>query len=169
MGNQGQATEEARLVCEFIWDGAIGAVHEVQVWSPARFWTWPTWDGRPPENPAGSRGPGLGFVARPGASPYHPAYCPWTSRNWWDFGTGLLGDLGCHKLSTVFKALKLGYPTSIEACSTKLSPEIYPLGVMRGMNSPLRGDMPPLCLTWYDGGLRPPQPKDLEPGRKIAT
>ena len=130
LGNQGQASEEARLVCEFIWDGAIGGVHEVQVWSPARFWAWPAGEGRPPETPPVPDGLDWDLWLGPAPQrPYHPAYHPWTWRNWWDFGTGLLGDLGCHKLSTVFKALKLGHPTSIEASSTKLNPEIYPLGV----------------------------------------
>ena len=61
---------------------------------------------------------------------------PATWRNWWDFGTGLLGDLGCHKLSTVFKALKLGHPLSVEASCTKLDPEIYPLGVIARFEFP---------------------------------
>jgi predicted dehydrogenase len=100
--------------------------------------------------------------------PYHPAYCPWTWRNWWDFGTGLLGDLGCHKLSTVFKALKLGSPTSVEASCTLLGPEIYPQGVIARFEFPAREGMPPLLLTWYDGGLKPAQPAELEPGRALG-
>ena len=55
--------------------------------------------------------------------PFHPAYHPWAWRNWLDFGTGLLGDLGLRTLSTVFKALKLGHPVSVEASATKLSSE----------------------------------------------
>jgi predicted dehydrogenase len=166
LGNQGQATEEARLVCEFILDGAIGPVREVQVWSPARFWAWPTWEGRPPATPPVPAGLDWDLWLGPAPErPYHPAYCPWTWRNWWDFGTGLLGDLGCHKLSTVFKALKLGHPTSVEACSTKLGPEVYPLGVIARYEFPARGELPPVTLSWYDGGLKPARPKVLEPGR----
>jgi len=166
LGNQGQATEEARLVCEFILDGAIGPVREVQVWSPARFWAWPTWEGRPPETPPVPAGLDWDLWLGPAPErPYHPAYCPWTWRNWWDFGTGLLGDLGCHKLSTVFKALKLGHPTSVEACSTKLGPEVYPLGVIAQYEFSARGELPPVTLSWYDGGLKPARPKELEPGR----
>jgi predicted dehydrogenase len=168
LGNQGQASEEARLVCELIADGAIGAVREVEVWSPARFWPWPSGDSRPPETPPVPEGFDWDLWLGPAPQrPYHPAYCPWTWRNWWDFGTGLLGDLGCHKLSTVFKALKLGHPTSVEACSTKLSTEVYPLGVIARFEFPARGNMPPLTLTWYDGGLRPARPKDLEAGRRV--
>jgi hypothetical protein len=79
-----------------------------------------------------------------------------------------LGDLWCHKVSTVFKALKLGHPTSIEASSTKVDPEIYPLGVIVRYEFPARGDMPPVKLTWYDGGLKPPRPEELEPGRYMS-
>jgi predicted dehydrogenase len=169
LGNQGQATEEARLECEMIWDGAIGPVHEVNVWSPARFWSYPTWEGRPRETPPVPDGLDWDLWLGPApARPYHPAYCPWTWRNWWDFGTGLLGDLGCHRLSSVFKALKLSHPISVEASSTKVNPEIYPLGVIARYEFPARGDMPPVTLNWYDGGLKPPRPKELEPGHRIG-
>jgi len=168
MGNQGQAAESTRVVREMIADGAIGAVREVQVWSPARFWSWPTWEGRPPETPPTPEGLDWDLWLGPAPyRPYHPAYHPWTWRNWWDFGTGLLGDLGAHKLSTVFKALKLGHPVSVEACSTKLGPEIYPLGVIARFHFPARGDMPPVLLSWYDGGLKPPHPPELDPGDRL--
>ena len=165
MGNHGQASEDARVVREMLADGAIGGVHEVQVWCGARFWKWPTWEGRPPETPSVPDGLDWDLWLGPAPErPYHPAYHPWTWRNWWDFGTGLFGDLGAHKLSTVFKALKLGHPVSVEASSTKLSSEIYPLGVLARFEFPGRGDMPPVVLSWYDGGLKPPTPAELEPG-----
>ncbi|HNQ90797.1 MAG TPA: Gfo/Idh/MocA family oxidoreductase [Verrucomicrobiota bacterium] len=164
MGNQGQAGEAARVVCEMIADGAIGAVREVQVWCSARFWTWPTWEGRPPERPPVPEGLDWDSWLGPAPErPYHPAYHPWTWRNWWDFGTGQLGDLGCHKLSTVFKALQLGHPVSVEASSTRLGSEIYPLGVMARFEFPAKGGLPPVVLSWYDGGLRPPRPPELDP------
>ena len=169
LGNDGQASEETRVVQEFIRDGAIGAVREVRVWCPARFWAYPTWEGRPRETPPVPDGLDWDLWLGPAAKrPYHPAYCPWTWRNWWDFGTGLLGDLGCHKLSTVFKALDLSHPVAIEASSTKRDPEIYPLGVVARFEFPARGEMPPLILTWSDGGLMPPRPPGLEPGRRMA-
>jgi predicted dehydrogenase len=169
LGNQGQASEEARVVCELIGDGAIGAVREVEAWCPARFWNWPTWDGRPPDTPPVPEGLDWDLWLGPApVRPYHPAYAPWTWRNWWDFGTGLLGDLWCHKISTVYKALKLGHPISVEASCTKLNPETYPLGVIARFEYPARGDLPPVTLTWYDGGLKPARPKDLEPGRGVA-
>lgn len=168
LGNQGQATEEARVLHEFILDGALGPVHEVNVWSPARFWTHWTGDGRPKETPPIPAGMNWDAWLGPAPErPYHPAYHPWTWRNWWDFGTGLLGDLGCHKLSSIFKALKLGHPTAAEACGTRNNGEVYPIGVIARYEFPARGEMPPLTLNWYDGGLKSPRPKDLEPGRNV--
>jgi predicted dehydrogenase len=164
LGNQGQAEEAARLVQEMIADGAIGAVREVQVWSPARFWSWPEWDGRPAEPPPVPAGLDWDLWLGPAPErPYHPCYHPWTWRNWLDFGTGLLGDLGCHKLSTVFKALHLGHPVSVEGSATKLSSETHPLGEIIRFEFPARGQMPPVALTWSDGGLKPPRPDELEP------
>jgi len=163
-GNQGQATESARTTREIIADGAIGAVHEVQVWSPARFWSWPAWDGRPTDTPPVPDGFDWDLWLGPAPfRPYHPAYHPWTWRNWLDFGTGLLGDLGLHKLSTVFKALNLGHPISVEASSTKLSNETFPLGEIVRYEFPARGNMPPVTLTWSDGGLKPARPPELDP------
>lgn len=169
LGNAGQASEEARFVQEYILDDAIGPVREIQVGIGPRFWPYPTWRGRPQETPPVP--PGLDWDLWLGPAPerpYHPAYCPWTWRNWWDFGTGLVGDLGCHVLSTPFKALKLTHPVSVEASSTINDFEIHPHGVIARFEFPARGAMPPLTLTWYDGGLKPARPKDLEPGRSAG-
>lgn len=169
LGNHGQASEEARVVQEFIADGAIGPVHGVQVWSPARFWKFQPWESRLAETPPVPEGLDWDLWLGPAPQrPYHPEYCPWLWRNWWDFGTGQLGDLGCHKLSTVFKALKLGHPASVEASSTKLNPETCPLGVIARFEFPARGNLPPVTLTWYDGGLKPPRPPELGPGQGMG-
>ncbi len=162
-GNQGQASESDRVTREMIADGAIGAVREVQVTYGVRFWSWPTWEGRPPDAPPVPDGLDWDLWLGPAPyRPYHPAYHPWSWRNWRDFGTGLLGDLGLHKLSTVFKALNLGHPISVEASATKPSPETYPLGEIVRFEFPARGSMPPVTINWYDGGLKPPRPPELE-------
>lgn len=167
LGNQGQATEEDRVVREMILDGAIGHVHEVQVAIGARFWRYPALQDRPAGTPPAPDGFDWDLWLGPAADrPYHPEYHPWTWRNWWEFGTGQLGDLGCHKLSTVFKALDLKHPLSIEACSTKMFPEVYPLGVIARFEFPARGERPPVKLHWYDGGLLPPLPEGMEPARR---
>jgi predicted dehydrogenase len=103
--------------------------------------------------------------------PYHPVYCPTTWRGWWDFGTGALGDMGCHILDPAFWTLRLGHPTRVEATTTHYQPEVasetYPRAAIIRYEFPARGDMPPVKLTWFDGRLLPPRPKDLEPGRRL--
>ncbi len=169
LGNMGQASEESRLVCEMITDGAIGGVREVHTCYGSRFWEYPTWSGRPSETPPVPEGFDWDLWLGPAPQrPYHPAYCPWTWRNWLDFGTGLIGDLGCHFLSTAFKALKLGHPVSVEASSVNTNPELHPLGEILRFEFPARGEMPPVTIVWHDGGLKPPRPKDLEPGRNVS-
>ncbi|MDA3923521.1 MAG: Gfo/Idh/MocA family oxidoreductase [Kiritimatiellae bacterium] len=166
LGNHGQASTEARVSCEMIAAGAIGNVREVHAFYGARFWKTALYETRPPDTPPVPDGLDWDLWLGPAHErPYHPEYHPWCWRNWWDFGTGLIGDLGCHKLSTVFKALKLGYPVAVEACSTKLNSETHPQGVMSRFEFPARGVLPPVVLNWYDGGLRPPRPQELEAGR----
>jgi predicted dehydrogenase len=170
LGNQGQATEEARLTQEIILDGAIGAVRQVHVVLGPRFWDPPAGSGRPTETPPVPEGLDWDLWLGPAPSrPYHPAYHPWRWRDWWDFGTGPLGDMGCHILSTVFKALKLQYPVSVEATCPQIGPEVYPRSFKVQYEFPARDDMPPVTLTWHDSGFTPPRPEDLEPGRSIQS
>ena len=102
------------------------------------------------------------------ARPYNPAYLPFKWRGWWDFGTGALGDIGCHSLDPVCRALKLGAPSSVQASSGRVNQETYPLTSMVSYQFPARGDLPPVKLTWYDGGLRPPRPAELEDGQLLG-
>jgi predicted dehydrogenase len=175
MGNQGQASERTRLMSEYIWDGAIGPVREVHVWTdrPLRGLSsvyWPQGVERPKETPSVPETLDWDLWLGPAPHrPYHPAYVPFKWRGWWDFGTGALGDIGCHALDPVFRALKLGPPTSVEAISTLVNNETYPVASAVHYQFPARGDMPPVKLTWYDGGMRPPRPDELEDDRQIGT
>jgi hypothetical protein len=101
--------------------------------------------------------------------PYNSAYLPFKWRGWWDFGTGALGDIGCHALDPVFRALKLGAPISVQASSTRVNSETYPLASMITYQFPARGEMPPVKLVWYDGGLRPPRPDELEEDNEMGA
>jgi len=175
MGNQGQAGEEPRRLRERIWDGAIGPVREVHVWTdrPNKGLLgeyWPQGVDRPKDTPSvpGTLDWDL-FLGPAPVRPYHPAYHPFKWRGWWDFGTGALGDIGCHSLDPVFRALKLGHPLSVQAVSTRLNNETYPQASMVQYEFPARGDMPPVTLSWYDGGLRPPRPVELPNGLRMGT
>jgi len=99
---------------------------------------------------------------------------PFSWRGWWDFGCGVLGDIACHNFSAIFKALKLGYPASVEACSSNYScpPEIQnetaPLSSVVRFNFPAAADRPALVINWYDGGMMPARPEELEPDRQLG-
>ena len=169
MGNSGQASEKTRLVAEWIADGAIGPVREVHDWTDRPY--WPQGIERPAETP---RVPAtldwdlwLGCAPQ---RPYNPIYLPFNWRGWWDFGTGALGDMGCHSFDPIFRALRLGHPTCVEASSTykrRVSKETFPHASVVRYQFPARGDMPPMKLTWYDGGLKPATPEELEGTRKF--
>ncbi len=175
MGNQGQASEETRLMCETIWDGAIGQVREVHVWTDRPMkgingLYWPQGVGRPAETPPVPDEVAWDlWLGTAPERPYHPDYMPFKWRGWWDFGTGALGDIGCHSIDPIFRALKLGHPTSVEACCTLVNDESYPVASRVTYEFPARGDLAPVKLHWYDGGMKPPRPKELEDGRAWDT
>jgi len=168
MGNNGQASDGPRRLREMIWDGAIGPVHEVHVWTDRAnrglFDTyWPQGVPRPKDTPAVPDYLDWDLFIGPAPNrPYHSDYHPFKWRGWLDFGSGALGDIGCHALDPVFRALKLKYPTSVQAVSTLINYETYPLGSLVTYDFPAREGMPELRLFWYDGGLRPPRFKELD-------
>jgi hypothetical protein len=73
--------------------------------------------------------------------------------------------MGSYSFDTIFRVLKLEAPTSVEASSTDRYEETYPQASVIHYNFPARGDMPPVKFTWYDGGLKPPRPEELEENR----
>ncbi len=174
MGNQGMAFEGNRLINEWLDAGAIGAVREVHVWSdrPTHsgklpFW-WPQGIDRPTDTPAVPQTMDWDQWLGPAPSrPYHPAYAPFKWRGWWDFGSGGLGDMGIHNLAPVFAALKLGAPISINGASTPVFSETVPLAATVHYEFPARGSLPPVHLHWYDGGLMPERPMELEENREL--
>ncbi|RPH99055.1 MAG: gfo/Idh/MocA family oxidoreductase [Calditrichaeota bacterium] len=178
MGTQGHAMEDARLLCEWIWDGAIGEVTEIHAWSPHP--VWPQGLTRPTDTPPVPEK--LNWDLWIGVAPfrpYHPAYHPGQWRGWWDFGTGGLGDMGCHIFDPIAWAMKLGHPLSVEASQSIFVPkglnwdkprntDGYPQATMVHYKFPAREGFPPVTLHWYDGGLMPETPEELEPGRKMG-
>jgi len=168
MGNQNQAIEGPRLLCEWLWDGAIGPVRQVHVWTYRPAGMWPQGVDRPADTlPIPSTLDWDLWLGPAPHRPYHPDYVPFKWRGWYDFGTGTLGDMGSHNLAPVFQALKLKYPASVEAISTEMYPETYPLASIVHYDFPARGDMPPVKVTWYDSGLMPPKPEELEDERLL--
>ena len=164
IGNQ--ASEDTRLLCEWIWAGAIGPVREAINWSSRPLWPqgierpavadpvpdyldWKLWLGAAPERP------------------FSRVYQPFVWRGWYDFGCGAIGDMGCYSFDTLFRVLKLTTPATVEASSSEMMKETFPKASIIRFGFPARGDMPPVKITWYDGGLKPARPEELTEGQKL--
>jgi len=164
MGIQIHAENAVKFVVEMIKSGMIGEVRKVDIWSNKN------WGGgtRPKETPPVPQWLNWDLWLGPAPwRPYHPAYLPGEWRRWWDFGTGTLGDMGCHIIDPVFWALDLRYPTSVEAQPGEFNNETYPRKTIVRWEFPARGDLPPVAVTWYDGANNPPRPKELEQERNL--
>lgn len=170
MGNQGNSSDDIRRICEWIWAGTIGDVREVHCWTNRPVWRQGLL--RPTETPPVPAT--LDWDLWLGPAPqqtYHPMFVPFGWRGWWDFGTGALGDMACHIIDPAFKALKLGYPSQVEATSAirhgddwdrQVFPKSAPLSSIIHFDFPAREGMSPVTLHWYDGGLMPRRPEELK-------
>jgi len=161
MGNERHSGPDIRRACEWLWSGALGDVRQVYCWTNRP--QWPQGIGRPKDTLAVPRHLDWDLWLGPAPKrPYHPAYHPCTWRGWVDFGTGALGAMGCHILDAPFWALKLDKADTftVEARSTGVNGETWPKASTIHYRFGARGEMPPVTVTWYDGGRRPPRPDD---------
>ncbi len=187
MGNQGHSLNDARTTVEYIQAGAIGEVREIHIWTNRPLGFWPQGVPRPEalKEPADTlkwNGQGVnerlaaalaGNYPVPdklswdlflGAGPqvdYHPIYHPFNWRGWSDWGMGAIGDMGAHLIDHSMWALNLGLPTTIETVSTPFNGVSYPHATQTFYEFAARGSMPPVKMTWYDGGLMPDKPAEL--------
>jgi predicted dehydrogenase len=177
MGNQGHASEGSRLTNEWIQAGVIGDVAEVHVWSDRAGRHWKQGIGRPGDTPPVPATLDWNLWLGPiRERPYHSAYAPFGWRGWWDFGTGALGDMGCHIIDHPVWALNLGAPTTVESRTTLDGSvltgdapnfETYPIASMIFYEFAARGKVPPVKMTWYDGGLMPPAPSEMPADQRL--
>ncbi|HEY8749449.1 MAG TPA: Gfo/Idh/MocA family oxidoreductase [Tepidisphaeraceae bacterium] len=162
MGNQGMATDAFRRSVEVLRAGSLGPVNEVHVWTNRPMWPQaPTVMSRPPESPLPT---GIHWDEWIGPAPTRPwaeydlgngrregAYHNQNWRGFLDFGTGAIGDMGCHTCNLPFMGLELAHPTSIEAQSGDANPETYPTWATVTYGFPARGQQPPVTFVWYEG------------------
>lgn len=176
MGNQGHASEGARLTNEWIQAGIIGEVREVHAWTDRAGKLWKQGIGRPASTPPVPAELDWNLWLGPAAErPYHSAYCPHNWRGWRDFGTGAMGDMGCHIVDHPVWALELGPPDAVEAVTTldgsevdgKPNFETYPIAAVIYYHFPARNGLPPVVMTWYEGGLMPPTPPEMGAGERL--
>lgn len=172
MGNQGHAREGTYKIVEWIRQGAIGHVHEVHCWTdrPRGFWPQGSTLNFPDEIPAVPSTMHWDLWVGPSPyRPYHPAYAPFSWRGYWDFGAGSLGDMGAHIVDQAFWALELGNPDRIQASCTPFTEASFPEGSTVHYRFPERNGRPEVELTWFDGGIMPPRPAELEQGKSMGA
>ncbi len=169
-------SESTCQLCEWIWSGAIGPVRAVRNWSNRPI--WPQGIGRPIDRPSVPEGLDWDLWLGPAPErPYNPCYAPFAWRAWWDFGTGALGDMGCYSFDTIYRVLKLGAPERVEASATTVFSAVDvprqtldegpPVSSIIRYDYAAREDMPPVTVTWYDGGIKPPRPETLEDEKEL--
>jgi predicted dehydrogenase len=164
MGNQGHSYDSTRRIVELVQAGVLGDVREVHVWTDRPI--WPQGVERPKDAPAKPDHIDWDMWIGPAPMrPYHPDYAPFKWRGWWDFGTGAPGDMGCHNSDAAYWALKLDAPISVEAESSGVNSETCPKWSIVRSEFPARGKMPPVTVTWYDGGKKPS--RDLADGTEL--
>lgn len=156
MGNQGHSYNSTRKLVEYVRGGVLGEVKDVHVWTNRPI--WPQGGGRPAAKAAPSNLDWDLWLGPAAERPFGDGYHPFKWRGFWDFGTGALGDMGCHNMDAAFWALELGSPTSVEAESNGMTKEMAPKSSTIRYEFPARGNKPPVTLTWHDGG-RKPDPK----------
>ena len=178
MGNQGGSNPLLKMVQGWVDSGKVGKISEVKVWTNRPVW------------PQGVKMPAPNASLKPESldwnlwlgpaseKPYTPNLHPFNWRGWWEYGTGALGDVGCHLIDIPFRTLGLKYPKDAE-CSvgsvfTKMwNPDYHPEGcppsslITLNFDSTEKNDSP-IQLTWTDGGIRPPHPDIIPPNSDIG-
>ncbi len=171
------SSPEIDLLCEMIWSGAIGPVREVYNWSNRPVWQ-SGYTSLPPEEKLPKGFNWDLWLGRAADRPFSYDYAHTVFRSWYDFGTGALGDMGCYSFAAIYRALKLGDVSTVEASGntavTVVNGNPAPLRYVshpHAMNAhfsyPARAGMPPVELYWSDGGIKPPRPKELEDGMDL--
>jgi predicted dehydrogenase len=163
MGNQGSAENGLRRSIEIIQSGVLGQPKELHVWSNRPIWPQ-GFDLPPSTEPVPANLDWDLWLGPAPTRPYHKAIQPFNWRGFQEYGTGALGDMACHTVNMPFRALKLGYPSAVEAeITSRIFTDTYPKTSRIRFEFPEREGLPPLKFWWYDGNpgdalkpLRPP-------------
>jgi len=176
MGNQGASGDGVRQLIDWYKAGIIGEVHTVYCWTDRPVWpqgiAWPSQKAKAPKE--------LDWDLWIGTAPkkdYIEKLVPFNWRGWWDYGTGALGDMGCHLIEPPFRVLELLYPTDVTASIGSVYvdefkrgyfPESGPPSSFVTMNFPERNGKAAVKLHWMDGGIKPERPEELGPNEQMG-
>jgi predicted dehydrogenase len=176
MGNQGSSGDGVRTMQEWYRAGIIGDATEIKVWTNRP--VWPQGTGTPkstdPVPPELKWDLWLGPAKE---EPYHKEYVPFSWRGFWAFGTGALGDMGCHLIDPAFKTVGLGYSSEVECSQVSIFekmwtpdyfPESCPAASSVILNFPGKDGKPNVKLHWMDGGIIPERPEELGPDEQFG-
>jgi predicted dehydrogenase len=172
MGNQGASNDGARILREWFEAGLIGDVHTVYAWTDRPVWPqgipWPAKSAEIPKE--------LDWDLWLGTAPqknYVDKVVPFNWRGWWDYGTGALGDMGCHLIDSPFSILNLQYAKDVQCSVGSVYVDEFKRGYFPDSCPPsshvtltfpktnkTKGDVK---LHWMDGGIQPERPLELEP------
>jgi len=172
MGNQGASNDGVRQLQEWYDAGTIGEVHTIYCWTDRPVWpqgiAWPTTKAPVPAE--------LDWDLWLGTAPqrdYVDKLVPFNWRGWWDYGTGALGDMGCHLLEAPFRVLDLRYANSVQASVGSVYVDEFKRGYFPDSCPPsshVTLTFPKTAKTqhditvhWMDGGIQPERPEELGP------
>jgi len=160
MGTQIHATDNYRRVVELVRKGAIGTPKKAQAWCSrmpkgGNYYPevkpvpdhihWDLWIGPSPMHP------------------YNPDYfggcLKWN--NFWDFGSGQIGDMGSHVMDLAYWALDLRFPRTCKADGTPHSNDTCPQWLTAEWDHPANDWRPAVKVNWYDGGKKPGVPSEV--------
>jgi predicted dehydrogenase len=163
MGNQGRTMEGQRLAKEWIEQGAIGTLQEVRLWTNRPIWpqgpltkkpaaapsnlAWDLWLGVEPSEPYFEFETPAETQNKRGSNSVHP----FAWRGWWQFGSGALGDMGCHIMDATFSILGQRIPVKIDVQSSPLTDLQAPLWTQLRYHFAKSDKFPALTVSWHDG------------------
>ncbi|MCL4192163.1 MAG: Gfo/Idh/MocA family oxidoreductase [Thermoguttaceae bacterium] len=165
MGNQGTASDGLRRGAALLRAGALGTVKEIHIWTNRPIWPqgqdrpqgedplpadleWDLWLGPAPVRPFKAKYPEGSLAGK-------PVYHPFVWRGWWDFGSGALGDMGCHEINMVFMGLDLRNPATVQAVTSGHNRDSFPAWSIVTYQFAATANRPAVKLVWYDGGKKP--------------
>jgi predicted dehydrogenase len=157
MGNNSTQSTQMRKVAKLLREGTWGKVKEIHLWTDRAKVYWEQGIPRPASKPVPK---GLDWDMWVGPRPmrdYADGYHHFSWRGFWDFGTGALGDMGCHIFNMPHMALGLDAPLAVQAKTSGHNKESFPTWAHVTYEYGAKGKMDPFKLHWYDGGQKPPQ------------
>ncbi|RLD67111.1 MAG: gfo/Idh/MocA family oxidoreductase [Bacteroidetes bacterium] len=174
MGDQGNSGEGMKTLREWIEADVLGEIEKVYCWTDRPVWPqgipWPSTSSPIPKELNWDL-----WLGTAPDTPYIENLVPFNWRGWWRFGTGALGDMGCHIMGPPFKLLNLGYPTEVSGSAST----VYD-GIISEANFPESGPVScslkfkytlengkDLDLYWMDGGITPERPDEINTGENM--